>query len=50
MLRVENKQRSDAVKECVGGGVGREVDFKVPGLEELLGKMLPFTGSWKMVN
>ena len=31
-------------------GVGREVDFKVPGLEELLGKMLPFTGSWKMVN
>ena len=28
----------------VGGG-GGEVDFKVHGLEELLGKMLPFTGS-----
>lgn len=27
-----------------GGGAG-EVDFKVHGLEELLGKMLPFTGS-----
>ena len=48
MLRVENKQRSDAVKGCVCGG--GEVDFKVPGLEELLGKMLPFTGSWEMVN
>ena len=50
MRRVENKQRSDAVEGCVGGGEAGEVDFKVPGLEELLGKMLPFTGSWKMVN
>lgn len=29
---------------CGWGGAG-EVDFKVHGLEELLGKMLPFTGS-----
>lgn len=30
---------------CVGEGGQGEADFKVPGLEELLGKMLPFTGS-----